>query len=76
MKKLGLFIAAGLMIGGLSSCVKDYECKCVTTFSDGSDSQEATQTVKGTKKTSEVACDALDGETNALDVTATTECSI
>lgn len=75
MKKFGLLIATGVAILGLSSCTKDYDCKCETTDPDG-EVTTSTTTVKGTKKTSETLCDELDNETGSGDLVFKTECSI
>lgn len=57
MKKIGLLAVAALLVGGMSSCVKDYDCTCTVTYGDGSASETETIKVKGTKKTSETLCE-------------------
>ncbi len=75
MKKSGLLAATGILFLGMSSCIKDYDCNCVTTDPDGGTTANST-VVKGTKKTSETACDLLDNTAGSGDFEFKTECSI
>ncbi len=75
MKKIGVLAASIFMLAGLSSCVKDYDCKCESTSADGTVTTSTT-VVKGTKKTSESLCDELDSEIGSGIFKVTTECSI
>ncbi len=75
MKKLGMLAAAFFMVAGMSSCIKDYDCNCKSTASDGTVTESST-VVKGTKKTSETLCNELDSEVGSGEFKITTDCSI
>lgn len=68
MKKTLLVLSIATFALGLTSCVKDYDCECVTTTTINGNTTTNThvENVKGTKKTSKVACDAFDTESPAL----------
>lgn len=58
MKKV-LFIV-GIAVVSLSSCVKDYTCKCTATDASGAQSSSSS-TINGKKSDVTVACDEGDG---------------
>ena len=69
MKKV-LFIV-GIAVVSLSSCVKDYTCKC--TFTDASGAQSSSSfTIKGKKSDVTAACD----EDDFSEVGITVDCEI
>lgn len=58
MKKV-LFIV-GITVVSLSSCVKDYTCKCTATDANGNMSSSSS-TINGKKSDVKVTCDEGDG---------------
>jgi len=69
MKKV-LFIV-GIAVLSLSSCVKDYTCKCTATDANGNTSSSSS-TINGKKSDVTVACD----EGDASIVGITVDCEI
>lgn len=72
MKKYLSLIAAGALIFGLTSCKKDWNCECKTTYSDGSTTTFTTLIPKQTKKDAETACNALETPIGS----GTTDCTL
>lgn len=54
------FISALLLVMGMTSCIKDYECECVTTHSSGIVLETKTESIKATKRTAQRVCDELE----------------
>ena len=69
MKKL-LFIV-GITVVSLSSCVKDYTCKCTATDASGAQSSSSSSTINGKKSDVKAACD--DSDYSLLGVTVDCE---
>jgi hypothetical protein len=68
MKKV-LFIV-GIAVVSLSSCVKDYTCKCTATDANGNASASSS-TINGKKSDVKVSCD--EGDYSLLGVTVDCE---
>lgn len=67
MKKLTVLFLALCLLAGLSSCKKEYTCKCTV-----AGLSSATTTIKDTKKNAKAKCD--EGDSNVLGVV--TECEL
>ena len=65
MKKV-LFIV-GIAVVSLSSCVKDYTCKCTATDASGAQSSSSS-TINGKKNDVTVACDEGDASIAGITV--------
>ncbi len=66
MKKLLILSVGVLLVAGMTSCKKDYTCKCTVA------GVSATTTINDTKKNAESKCN--EGDSNVLGVV--TECEI
>ena len=74
MKKFAVLAVAAIFTLGLTSCKKDYTCKCTTTSAGISASTSIT--INDTKKKAKDACDALNTSANVGGISSTTSCSI
>jgi len=81
MKKLMVLVAAVALSGAVTSCKKDYVCKCTKTHTkaDGSSTTEPTgspMTFKDTKARAIDRCNQQETDGNDLSGSYTTDCEI